>query len=119
MPSGVAAAAPSLSADAASADKRTSLVVVHCVYGRSRSVICAVAYLMNKTGKSPEEVLMGIRRSRPDAKPSSNFMRQLAVWAECRYRVWEDEEGTVPNPAYAVWLEENRKKVESLPAVQW
>lgn len=50
-----------------------------------------------------DEVLAFIQ-TRPRVKPSKNLMRQLQVWDEVEYRVWEDEERTVPKAPYEAYL---------------
>ena len=38
-------------------------------------------------------------------KPNDNFMRQLKVWGEVEYQIWEDEAKEIPKTAYKVFLD--------------
>ena len=55
-------------------------VLVHCKHGVSRSVTCALFYLIKEAGLSLDEGLIMIRASRPDAKPIAAFLEQLQEW---------------------------------------
>ncbi|KAJ5100226.1 hypothetical protein N7456_006278 [Penicillium angulare] len=39
-------------------------------------------------------------------KPSRNFTRQLQIWDDVGYEIWEDEEKTVPKAPYKIYLED-------------
>lgn len=52
-------------------------VLVHCLAGISRSVTVTVAYLMSSLSLSLEDAYEFVKRCRPTASPSLNFMGQL------------------------------------------
>lgn len=80
-------------------------ILVHCEKGISRSGTMIIAYLMRKQRLPLEQVLTDVRTKRSKIKPSANFMDQLEIWAQTEYNPWEDEEKTIPKPAYAAYLE--------------
>ncbi|KAJ0425069.1 dual specificity phosphatase [Aspergillus carlsbadensis] len=79
-------------------------VLVHCDLGISRSPTMIIAYLMRKLNMPYAEVLQFVQ-SKQKVKPSANLTRQLQVWEEVGFQVWEDAERTVPKPAYRAFLE--------------
>lgn len=79
-------------------------VLVHCKMGISRSATMVIAYLMQKLGKSRDEVLAEVKIKWPRARPSSNFMAQLEIWEKVGYDLWADEAKTVPKPEYESYL---------------
>ncbi|CAM9463720.1 unnamed protein product [Discosporangium mesarthrocarpum] len=60
-------------------------VLVHCVYGQSRSATVAVAFLM-RSGKGLEEAVSIVRRAQPTIHINPGFGAQLLLFAEmgCR-----------------------------------
>jgi len=52
-------------------------VLVHCLAGISRSVTVAVAYLMSSMCLSLDDANEQVKKCRPYASPSLNFMGQL------------------------------------------
>ncbi|KAE8151830.1 dual specificity phosphatase [Aspergillus avenaceus] len=80
-------------------------VLVHCDLGISRSPTVIIAYLMRKYGLKREDAL-GLVRSKRKVKPSANMTRQLVVWEQVGYQIWEDEEGTVPKAPYRAFLDD-------------
>lgn len=79
-------------------------ILIHCDLGISRSPTIITAYLMRKFDM-PQADVMQFVQSKQKIKPSTNFTRQLQVWEEVRYQVWENEDRTVPKPAYKEFLE--------------
>jgi len=55
-------------------------VLVHCIWGKSRSVACVVAFLMRTQGMTLELALAYIQEKRPVAKPNEGFMQQLRLY---------------------------------------
>lgn len=80
-------------------------ILVHCDLGISRSPTIIVAYLMRKLGMQRADVVSFVQ-SKQRIKPSSNFMRQLQIWGDVGYQVWEDEGETVPKALYRGFLED-------------
>ena len=85
--------------------RSSGAVLVHCSRGISRSATVIIAYLMRKQHKDCESALAEVRAKRKRAKPNENFMRQLKVWEEVEYQIWEDEAKEIPKTAYKVFLE--------------
>lgn len=79
-------------------------VLVHCKMGISRSATMVIAYLMQKLGKSRDEVLAEVKIKWPRARPSSNFMAQLEIWKKVGYDLWADETKIVPKSEYDAYL---------------
>ncbi|PKX97282.1 dual specificity protein phosphatase family protein [Aspergillus novofumigatus IBT 16806] len=86
-------------------ETHSEAVLVHCDLGISRSPTVIIAYLMRKYGLEREDVLTFVQ-SKQKVKPSANFMRQLEIWEQTGYEVWEDEERTVPKAPYRAFLED-------------
>merc|ERR1711934_1083907 len=56
-------------------------VLVHCVWGASRSAAVAVAWLCtHHEPESPAQALERLRAVRPCVNPNVDFMRQVEVW---------------------------------------
>jgi dual specificity phosphatase 12 len=79
-------------------------ILIHCDLGISRSPTIIIAYLMRKLDMQQADVLRFVQ-SKQKIKPSTNFTRQLQVWEEVGFQVWENEDRTVPKPAYKAFLE--------------
>lgn len=86
-------------------------ILIHCDLGISRSPTIIVAYLMRKLCIRQADVLKFVH-SKQRIKPNPNFTRQLHVWEEVRYQVWEDEDKTVPRAPYAAYLEDRATLLE-------
>mmetsp|Transcript_27367 Transcript_27367/g.38493 ORF Transcript_27367/g.38493 Transcript_27367/m.38493 type:complete len:228 (-) Transcript_27367:1151-1834(-) len=60
-------------------------VLVHCQHGVSRSVTCALFYLMRKAGFPLKDALSLVQKHRPEAHPIPGFMTQLEKYeTKCR-----------------------------------
>ncbi|KAK8094309.1 tyrosine-protein phosphatase yvh1 protein [Apiospora hydei] len=120
-------------------------VFVHCAMGKSRSVSCAIAYLLYKyphryggkqfdasaisTAQRRETAtdavalaLKGIKEARPVAEPNSGFMQQLELWWEMGCPA--DSDGAVEShPIYQKWLYERRleesRAAHMAPEPEW
>ncbi|KAJ9202478.1 hypothetical protein DTO164E3_2918 [Paecilomyces variotii] len=79
-------------------------ILIHCDLGISRSPTVIIAYLMRKFNMQQADVLHFVQ-SKQRIKPSTNLTRQLEVWEKVRFQVWENEDRTVPKPAYKEYLE--------------
>jgi protein-tyrosine phosphatase len=55
-------------------------VLVNCIWGKSRSVACVVAFLMRTQGMTLELALAHVQEKRPVAKPNEGFMQQLRLY---------------------------------------
>lgn len=60
---------------------------------------------MRKYAMKQEEVQAFVQ-TKQRVKPSANLTRQLQVWEQVRYQVWEDEERTVPKAPYQAFLDD-------------
>ncbi|KAJ5415828.1 dual specificity phosphatase Yvh1 [Penicillium sp. CMV-2018d] len=80
-------------------------ILIHCDLGISRSPTIIVAYLMRKLRVQRLDVLNFVQ-SKQKVKPSPNLTRQLQVWEEVGYQVWENEDRTVPKAPYKAFLED-------------
>lgn len=80
-------------------------ILIHCDLGISRSPTIIVAYLMRKLRLHRQDVLDFVQ-TKQRIKPSANLTRQLEVWEEVGYQVWEDEDRTVPKAPYKAFLED-------------
>lgn len=76
-------------------------ILIHCDLGISRSPTIIIAYLTRKLRIPRMETLEFVKskQTTPRVRPSRNFTRQLQVWEEVGYKIWEKEEKTVPKPA--------------------
>lgn len=79
-------------------------IMIHCGLGISRSPAVIIAYLMRKYGMKREDVQAFVQ-TKQRVKPSANLIRQLQVWEQMGYQVWEDEERTVPKAPYQEFLD--------------
>jgi hypothetical protein len=86
-------------------------ILVHCDLGISRSPTIVVAYLMRKLRIQKVDVLNFVQ-SKQKVKPSPNLTRQLQVWEEVGYQVWENEDRTVPKAPYKAFLEDRAALLE-------
>lgn len=80
-------------------------ILVHCEAGRSRSPTIIIAYLMRKYGMNYEDSLKFVRTKRK-VKPNPNLVRQLRIWEEVGYNVWEDDKRTIPKAPYQAYLDD-------------
>jgi dual specificity phosphatase 12 len=80
-------------------------VLVHCELGVSRSPTIVIAYLMWKRGLKFEDALAMVKEKRK-IKPSANFIKQLQIWEQVGYEIWENSETKVPKAPYQAYLEE-------------
>ncbi|WEW58100.1 dual-specificity phosphatase [Emydomyces testavorans] len=78
-------------------------ILVHCELGISRSPTVIIAYLMRKL-RLPRASVLEFLQTRQRVKPSANFTRQLDIWDEVGYQIWEDEERTKPKVPYKLFL---------------
>jgi len=62
-------------------------VLVHCIWGKSRSVAFVVAFLMRTQGMTVDQALACIQEKRPIAKPNVGFMQQLRLYEKGMQRM--------------------------------
>ena len=55
-------------------------VLVHCTWGKSRSVAFIVAFLMRTQGMNLDKALAYVQQKRSVAKPNDGFMQQLRLY---------------------------------------
>ena len=84
---------------------RPEAIMIHCDLGISRSPTVIIAYLMRKYDMKREDVQAFVH-TKQKVKPSANLTRQLQVWEQVGYQVWEDEERTVPKAPYQAFLDD-------------
>ncbi|KAL1849045.1 hypothetical protein Plec18170_007704 [Paecilomyces lecythidis] len=84
-------------------DGPSEALLVHCDMGISRSPTVIIAYLMRKYGVTLDDALKFVQ-SKQKVKPSANFIRQLQVWEQVGYQIWEDVEKMVPKTPYQAFL---------------
>ncbi|KAJ6003900.1 dual specificity phosphatase Yvh1 [Penicillium herquei] len=87
-------------------------ILIHCDLGISRSPTVIIAYLMRKLCMQHADVLKFVQ-SKQRIKPSPNLTRQLQVWEEVGYEVWEDEDKTVPKAPYKAYMEDRATLLEN------
>ena len=80
-------------------------VLVHCEQGVSRSTTFVIAYLMRRERRGLDEILAEVKQKRK-VRPSENFTKQLRLWGEMEYNVWDDEESKAPKEPYAKLVKE-------------
>ncbi|KAM6503317.1 hypothetical protein JOM56_000260 [Amanita muscaria] len=69
-------------------------VLVHCQAGISRSSTIVAAYLMHSRDLDTNSALELIRKVRPNVEPNQNFLRQLEIFHQSRYKVSRKEKVT-------------------------
>lgn len=52
-------------------------ILVHCMWGQSRSVSCLIYFMIKSLGYDYKSALKLIRKNRPEAKPNSGFKKIL------------------------------------------
>lgn len=62
-------------------------VLVHCIWGKSRSVAFVVAFLMRTQGMTLDQALAYVQEKRPIAKPNEGFMQQLRLYEKGMQRM--------------------------------
>jgi len=55
-------------------------ILVHCNWGKSRSVAFVVAFLMRTYGMTLNQALAYVQEKRPIAKPNEGFMQHLRLY---------------------------------------
>jgi dual specificity phosphatase 12 len=80
-------------------------VLVHCELGISRSPTVIIAYLMRRYGAKLEDILAFVQKKQK-VRPSPNFTRQLQIWEQVGYQIWENEESTIPKAPYQAFLDD-------------
>ncbi|KAJ5737009.1 uncharacterized protein N7483_002134 [Penicillium malachiteum] len=75
---------------AAPAPNPTAAVLIHYAAGKLRSPTIVIAYLMRKL-RIPFADVITFVKSKQKVKPNPEFRRQLQVWEQVEYCVWEDE----------------------------
>lgn len=84
-------------------DAPSKAILIHCEIGISRSPTIIIAYLMRKFRAQKDDVLEFVQ-SKQKVKPSPNFTRQLADWADVEYDIWEDQTSKIPKAPYQAFL---------------
>ncbi|KXG54350.1 Protein-tyrosine/Dual-specificity phosphatase [Penicillium griseofulvum] len=91
-------------------------ILIHCDLGVSRSPTIIIAYLMRKLRIQQLDALNFVKSKQPKlrVKPSPNFTRQVQVWEEVGYQIWEDEDRAIPKAPYKAFLEDRAALLENL-----
>lgn len=92
-------------------ESNDSAILIHCGLGICRSPTVIIAYLMRKYRMKREDMLAFVR-SKQKVKPSANLSRQLQVWEDVGYQVWENEERTVAKGPYQEFLNDRTALLE-------
>jgi dual specificity phosphatase 12 len=71
--------------------ERASRVLVHCLQGISRSGAVVIACLMRRLDVGYEEALAIARSCRPLITANEGFAKQLQLWHQMRYTIYENE----------------------------
>jgi dual specificity phosphatase 12 len=79
------------------------VLLVHCLAGVSRSATAVIAFLMMKYKMSRDSALAEVKSKRRVIDPNDNFMRQLQIWEQVGYNIWE---GSKPKPEYQRFLDD-------------
>lgn len=58
------------------------------------------------------EDMLALVRSKQKVKPSANLSRQLQVWENVGYQVWENEERTIAKAPYQEFLNDRTALLE-------
>jgi dual specificity phosphatase 12 len=90
-------------------------ILIHCDLGVSRSPTIIIACLMRKLHIQQVDALTfaKTKQPKPRVKPSSNFTRQLQVWEEVGYQIWEDEDRAIPKAPYKAFMEDRAALLEN------
>ncbi|CAG7950909.1 unnamed protein product [Penicillium salamii] len=88
-------------------------ILIHCDLGISRSPTIIIAYLMRKL-RIPKEDALNFVLSKQKVKPSAYLTRQLQIWEEVGYEIWENEDKTTPKAPYKAFLEDRAALLASL-----
>jgi protein phosphatase slingshot len=64
------------------ASSPSSIVLVHCFQGKSRSAAVCISYMMHKLGLSYAQALEHLRKTRPVAEPNPSFSLYLQRLSE-------------------------------------
>jgi atypical dual specificity phosphatase len=68
-------------------------VLVHCVWGRSRSATICIAYLMKERGLSLDAATRYVRSCRPCICPNMGFMEQLRIFEQTLQKAGQKDTG--------------------------
>jgi dual specificity phosphatase 12 len=83
-------------------NRTPGVLLVHCMAGISRSATAVIAFLMMKYKMSRDSALAEVKSKRR-VNPNDNFMRQLEIWEQVGYNIWE---GSKPKPEYQRFLDD-------------
>ena len=65
---------------------RNEKVLIHCMYGRSRSATIMIAYLIRKFGYNVQDSLNYVKMCRQDIEPNEYFVKQLENYYNKLYK---------------------------------
>jgi hypothetical protein len=113
-------------------DEGKNGILVHCGLGVSRSGSAVVAYcrfcsvgiiysrllktykVMRSRKLDRDEALRFVKMKRPRVQPNSGFWRQLEIWGNSAYEVWEEVDGIrQEKEEYREWKSDAAKKMEA------
>jgi len=58
-------------------DNKNGNILIHCVFGASRSVTIVCEYIRRKTGKEIEQIISELKTIRPSINPTLQFVKDL------------------------------------------
>lgn len=60
-----------------------------------------------------DEALRFVKTKRPRVQPNSGFWKQLEIWQNCEYNIWEDSQGNKrEKKEYAEWKLDTVEKMK-------
>ncbi|EXJ94930.1 hypothetical protein A1O1_00048 [Capronia coronata CBS 617.96] len=87
-------------------------VLVHCQKGISRSASVIIAFVMEDMNLDFDTALRFVRSSRAKVNPNAGFQRQLELWQQLEYSLYEAD--GQQKEEYQIWKANNEEQIRSL-----